>query len=72
VTMQKQIGLMLDLIFDVATREESAGVKVKMILDMISKNDRYEEPFAEFISWFKMSEVEEESADEPVQSEEHS
>ena len=70
--MQKQIGLMLDLIFDVATREESAGVKVKMILDMISKNDRYEEPFAEFISWFKMSEVEEESADEPVQSEEHS
>ena len=72
MTMQKQIGLMLDLIFDVATRDEPAGVRVKMILDMISKNDRYEEPFAEFISWFKMSEVEEESADEPVQSEEHS
>jgi hypothetical protein len=61
MTMQQQIGLLLDLIFDLATRDESPKVIQAKILDIIAKNDRYEEPFAEFISWFKVTET-----DEPV------
>ncbi len=57
--MEKQIGLMLDIIFDVATRDEPARVRQAMILKMINNNDRLEEPFAEFISWFKITETEE-------------
>jgi hypothetical protein len=67
--MEKQIGLMLDLIFDVATRDEPKGLIQKKILDMISMNGRYEEPFTEFISWFKIEEEEEQGnlSDDTVQ-----
>ena len=59
MTMQKQIGILLDLVFDVVGRDESTKQKQAMILDMIEKNDRYEDPFTEFISWFKIEEGEE-------------
>jgi hypothetical protein len=59
MTMERQIGLLLDLIFDVATRDEPKKVIQQKILDMVDKNDRYTEPFLEFLSWFKVVETEE-------------
>jgi hypothetical protein len=59
MTIEKQIGLLLSLIFDIVNRPESPAKKQAKIIQMMEGNERFEEPFAEFISWFKM--VEEES-----------
>jgi hypothetical protein len=58
MVIEKQLGMLLELIFDVANRPEAAFYKQQRILQMIEHNDKYEAPFLEFMSWFKVVEVE--------------
>ena len=56
MTMNKQIGLLLDLISDIVGRDESSSKKRDAVLKMLEVNDRYEPAFTEFLTWFKLVE----------------
>jgi hypothetical protein len=56
--IEKQIGIVLDVIFDIVEQDEPAEQKVKKILKYLDGNDRLNEAFGEFISWFKLEEGE--------------
>jgi hypothetical protein len=56
--IEQQIGVILDVIFDVVQREEPKEHKINMIVKHCEGNDRLGDAFAEFISWFKLEEGE--------------
>jgi len=53
MTMQDQIGILADVIFDIVERDESQDLKSDAILKYLDGNDRLAQAFIEFITWFK-------------------
>jgi hypothetical protein len=58
IKIEQQIGVVLDVIFDIVEREETRDEKVIKIMKALEGNDRIFDAFSEFISWFKMEEGE--------------
>jgi hypothetical protein len=56
MTMDKQINMLLDIIHDIVERDETPTQKRDAILRKIEVNDRFEEAFTEFLTWFKLIE----------------
>jgi len=56
MTMDKQIGMLLDIIHDIVERDEHATYKRDAIIKKLEVNERFEKAFTEFLTWFKLIE----------------
>ena len=54
--IEQQIGVVLDVIFDIVERDEPTAIKVEKIVRACEQNDRLGDAFGEFVSWFKLEE----------------
>jgi hypothetical protein len=57
MNIEKQIGIILDVIHDLVENDEATkDEKVIAIMKAVEANDRLGDAFSELISWFKMVE----------------